>query len=140
MSDFVKAAKVGDVPDPGRKMLEVGDRLVVLIHAGGSFYCLDDVCTHDGGPLGEGELGEGDASEGEIGAGSFFDRDKGAGQKAADDRRAGEAGPKWIACPRHGARFDIITGRALTMPATEPTVVHDVRVEGDDVFIKINDE
>lgn len=140
MGEFVKAAKVGDVPDPGRTMLEVADRLVVLIHAGGSFYCLDDVCTHDGGPLGEGALGEGDGAEGEIGAGSLVTRDKGSDDRVALDRSAGQLGPKWIACPRHGARFDIMTGRALTMPATEPTVVHEVRVEGEDVFIKINDQ
>ena len=34
-----------------------------------------------------------------------------------------------IACPRHGAKFDIRDGRALTMPATQPTVAHEVKVE-----------
>ena len=53
MAEFVPVARVGDVPDPGKTTLDVDDRLVVLIHAGGSWYCLDDVCTHDGGPLGE---------------------------------------------------------------------------------------
>ena len=38
-----------------------------------------------------------------------------------------------IACPRHGAKFDVRTGKALTMPATENTVAHEVRVEGDNV-------
>jgi hypothetical protein len=36
--------------------LEIEDSVVVLFHVGGRFYCLDDVCTHDGGPLGEGRL------------------------------------------------------------------------------------
>jgi len=45
-----------------------------------------------------------------------------------------------IICPRHGAKFDIRDGRALTMPATRPTVAHEVKVEGDKVFIKLSDE
>jgi hypothetical protein len=44
-----------------------------------------------------------------------------------------------IACPRHGAKFDIRDGRALTMPATRATVVHEVKVVGDDVLIKLCD-
>ena len=44
-----------------------------------------------------------------------------------------------IACPRHGAKFDIRTGQPLTMPATVPTVVHEVRVEGEDVYVRINE-
>jgi len=103
-SDFIRVAKTSDVPDPGRILVEIDDRLVVLIHTAGHFYSIDDVCTHDGGPLGEGEL-DGFA----------------------------------IACPRHGAKFDVRDGRALTMPATKPTVAHDVKVVGDDVFIKLSD-
>jgi 3-phenylpropionate/trans-cinnamate dioxygenase ferredoxin component len=34
----------------------------------------------------------------------------------------------WIACPAHGARFDLETGEALTGPATEPVRVFAVRV------------
>ena len=103
MSDFVRVAKVSDIPDPGRKLVEVDERLVVLVHAAGHFYAIDDVCTHDGGPLGEGEL-DGFA----------------------------------IACPRHGAKFDVRDGRALTMPATKADrSSHEVKVEGDDVLVKL---
>lgn len=41
-----------------------------------------------------------------------------------------------IECPRHGARFDLRTGRPLCMPAVEPIAVYDVRVEGQDIFLK----
>jgi 3-phenylpropionate/trans-cinnamate dioxygenase ferredoxin component len=102
MSDFIRVAKVTDVPDPGRKIVEVDDALVVLVHTGGKFYAIDDVCTHDGGPLGEGQLD------------GFT-----------------------IACPRHGAKFDVRDGRALTMPATQPTTVHEVKIVGDDVYVKL---
>ena len=44
-----------------------------------------------------------------------------------------------IACPRHGAKFDIRTGKALTMPATQPTAAHEVKVDGDEVLVKLND-
>jgi metal-sulfur cluster biosynthetic enzyme len=45
-----------------------------------------------------------------------------------------------IACPRHGAKFDVRNGQALTMPATEATVAHDVKVEGDQIFVRFFDE
>jgi len=40
-----------------------------------------------------------------------------------------------IECPRHGARFDITTGRALCMPAVEPVATFEVKVENGEVFI-----
>ena len=45
-----------------------------------------------------------------------------------------------LICPRHGARFDVRTGEALTMPATEATSVHEVKVDGDDLFVRITGE
>jgi len=104
MSEFVKVASAADLPDPGKMTLELDDRYVVLIHTQGKYYCIDDMCTHDGGPLGDGPL------EG-----------------------------LHLCCPRHGAQFDITTGQPLTMPATEPTAVHEVKLDGDDIFVKLND-
>ncbi len=103
MNDFVKVAQVHDLPDPGKMLVEADGRLVVLFHIGGEYFCLDDVCTHDGGPLGEGCL------EGHR-----------------------------IACPRHGAEFDIRTGKAVTMPATEDTLAHEVKVEGNDLWVRLS--
>lgn len=40
-----------------------------------------------------------------------------------------------IVCPRHGARFNIKTG-AQTMPAFAPVPLYQVKVEGEDIFIK----
>ena len=104
MSEFVKAANTSDVPDPGKQLIEVDERLVVLLHVDGAFYCIDDVCTHDGGPLAEGTL---------------------CGHE--------------LSCPRHGAKFDIRDGRATAMPATENTAAHEVKVEGDEVFVRLRD-
>ena len=105
MSEFIPAAKVGEVVDPGSMLVEVDDRLVVLIHAAGHWYALDDVCTHDGGPLSDGPVDTADLS---------------------------------IACPRHGAKFALATGAAMTMPATKPTVAHEVKIEGDQVLVRLN--
>lgn len=107
MSDYVSVAGESEVSDPGSLLVEVDDRLIVLVHAAGHWYALDDVCTHDGGPLSDGPV---DAQGGTI------------------------------ACPRHGAKFDLKTGAARTMPATKPTVAHDVKVEGGKVLVKLNDE
>ena len=43
---------------------------------------------------------------------------------------------KQIICPRHGARFDIVTGKALCMPATEPIATFEVEVRDGDVYVK----
>ena len=56
MSEFLRVCKTADVPDPGKTVFEVDDRFIVLIHLDGEFYALDDACTHDGGPLGDGLL------------------------------------------------------------------------------------
>ncbi|WP_297495290.1 non-heme iron oxygenase ferredoxin subunit [Acidocella sp.] len=37
----------------------------------------------------------------------------------------------WIACPIHGARFDLATGKAKNPPAKQPIPVYQVRVEDD---------
>jgi 3-phenylpropionate/trans-cinnamate dioxygenase ferredoxin subunit len=42
-----------------------------------------------------------------------------------------------IMCPRHGAFFDVITGKALTLPAITPLPTYTVRIDGDDVFVEI---
>lgn len=43
---------------------------------------------------------------------------------------------KSIECPRHGARFDLRTGRPLCMPAVEPISVYEVLIQGDDVLLR----
>lgn len=48
-------------------------------------------------------------------------------------------GGNCIECPRHGARFDLRTGDALTMPATEATCAHEVKLEGENVLVQLRD-
>jgi 3-phenylpropionate/trans-cinnamate dioxygenase ferredoxin subunit len=42
-----------------------------------------------------------------------------------------------IECPRHGARFSLKTGEALSLPATEPIETFTVEIKGDDVFVSV---
>lgn len=104
MHEFQRVAAVGDIPDPGKTLVEVDGTMVALFHVEGGFYAIDDVCTHDGGPLADGAL-----------------RDH------------------TIACPRHGAKFDIRNGTALTMPAVRSTRAHDVKVEEDGVWVRLRE-
>lgn len=41
-----------------------------------------------------------------------------------------------IECPRHGARFDVRTGEALTLPAVLPVATYTVSQEGDEIYLE----
>jgi 3-phenylpropionate/trans-cinnamate dioxygenase ferredoxin subunit len=56
MAEFIRVTTVHEVPAGTRKRFFVNDQPVVLFNVGGDYFCIADVCTHDGGPLGEGEL------------------------------------------------------------------------------------
>ncbi len=43
-----------------------------------------------------------------------------------------------IECPRHGARFNVRTGDALTLPAVVPIPTFEVKIEGDDIFVDVD--
>ncbi|HEY9089002.1 MAG TPA: non-heme iron oxygenase ferredoxin subunit [Anaerolineaceae bacterium] len=90
---FYRLGGVDEVPPGERIFVEIGDLPIVVFNVGGTFYAIGDVCTHDGGPLGDGEL---------------------------EDHQ--------VICPRHGARFDIRTGEALTLPAVTSTPWYPTRV------------
>ncbi len=53
---FVTVAKVGEIPAGGAKIVRLDDREIAIFHVDGAYYAMDDVCTHDGGPLAEGLL------------------------------------------------------------------------------------
>lgn len=52
----VEVAHVEDVPEGKVKVVEVEGRQIALCNYGGQIYAIDDVCTHDRGPLDQGEL------------------------------------------------------------------------------------
>ena len=100
MSDFVAVAQVAEIEEGVVKVVRVGDAPIGLTKIGGEFFAFADVCTHDDGPLAEGEL---------------------------DDHI--------IECPRHGAQFDIRTGKVRQLPAVTPIPVYAVQLEGDTVLV-----
>jgi 3-phenylpropionate/trans-cinnamate dioxygenase ferredoxin component len=102
MPSFVKVATRAEFPIGGKLLVELDGRAIAVFNVDGTYYAIDDVCTHDGGPLAEGEL---------MGC--------------------------EIECPRHGARFDVRTGKPLCMPAIEPVAVHATEVRGDDIYVAL---
>jgi len=102
VTEYVKVATVDEIPSGSSHLVEVDMVRVALFNLDGTHYAIEDVCTHDGGPLVEGRIVNGCE----------------------------------VQCPRHGARFDIRTGAALSFPAFEPTRSYAVRVEGDEVWIE----
>ncbi len=103
MAEFIKIATTSDI-EPGMvKVYEVAGNQIALCNVDGTFYAIDDICTHDGGSLDQGEL-LGDQIE----------------------------------CPRHGALFDVKTGKALTLPAVAPVQSYPVQVDGDDIKVEVD--
>jgi 3-phenylpropionate/trans-cinnamate dioxygenase ferredoxin subunit len=84
--------------------IEIDAQLIAVFNIHGTFYAIDDLCTHDGGEL------AGGAVEGDV-----------------------------VICPRHGARFCLRTGAALTPPAYEPVRTYETRVNDGIVEIRSDD-
>jgi 3-phenylpropionate/trans-cinnamate dioxygenase ferredoxin subunit len=103
MAEWVKVAEVSELGPGQKKQLDLDGLAVAVFNVDGSYYAIEDVCTHDGAPLAHGRF---------------------SGNE--------------IACPRHGARFNVCTGAALCMPAFEPVDTYPVKVDGDTVLIEVD--
>jgi len=91
--EFVEIAPVSELPNGERLFLEIEGKAIVIFNIAAQLFAIGDVCTHDDGPLGDGDL------EG-------FN----------------------IVCPRHGAEFDVRTGKVMQMPAVVDIPAYPVRV------------
>jgi len=96
--DFIAVGSVEELKDGDRLFVDIDGKPVVVLKIAGQYYAIADVCSHDEGPVGEGEI------EG-------FE----------------------IICPRHGARFDIRSGRVLALPAFVDIPAYPVRIVGDQI-------
>lgn len=56
MAEFIKVATLTDLPPGQRLVVEYEGEDVGLINLNSEIYAISDVCTHDDGPLMEGEL------------------------------------------------------------------------------------
>ncbi len=91
--NFYKVASADELPNGERLFVEIAGLPIVVFNIAGTLYAIGDVCSHDDGPLGDGEI---------------------------EDHQ--------VICPRHGARFDIRTGKALALPAVIDIPAYPVRV------------
>jgi len=91
--EYVEIAPASELPNGERLFLEVGGKAIVIFNIAEQLFAIGDICTHDDGPLGDGDL------EG------FH-----------------------IVCPRHGAEFDVKTGKAVQMPAVVDIPAYPVKV------------
>ncbi|MFH2204728.1 MAG: non-heme iron oxygenase ferredoxin subunit [Elusimicrobiota bacterium] len=56
MTADAAVAKAADIAPGKVKVVAVGELRIALCNVEGTFYAVEDVCTHDDGPLGEGAL------------------------------------------------------------------------------------
>jgi 3-phenylpropionate/trans-cinnamate dioxygenase ferredoxin subunit len=103
VANWQTLAAANEIPVGRVAVFDVGEDRIALCNVDGELYAIDDVCTHDGGPLDQGELD----------------------------------GPE-IECPRHGARFDVRTGKVTQLPAFAPVRTFPVRVQDGTVQIDID--
>ena len=99
---LIDVCPLDELPPGSMKLVSAGATTLGVYNVDGELYALEDRCSHDDGPLVEGDW---------------------------------EPDEAVAICPRHGARFDIRTGRALSLPAYEPVETFAVRVE--DGYVKV---
>lgn len=56
MSAAASVAKAADIAPGKACIVTVGEYRIALCNVDGEFFAIEDVCTHDDGPLGEGQL------------------------------------------------------------------------------------
>ncbi len=100
--DFVPVAAEGELPNGQRIFVDIDDLSIVVFNIAGTYFAIGDICSHDNGPVGEGEVEGND-----------------------------------IICPRHGARFDIRTGRAVSLPAVLDIPAYPVRVNDGQIEVGV---
>ncbi len=91
--EYFDIAPAEQIPNGERLFVEIGGKSIVILNLAGKFFAIGDVCSHDNGPVGDGEIEENE-----------------------------------IICPRHGARFDIRTGKATGLPAIIDIPAYPIRV------------
>jgi len=91
--EYVDIVPASELPSGERLFVEIESKPIVIFNIAGQYFSIADVCSHDDGPVGEGDL------EGYN-----------------------------IVCPRHGAEFDVRTGKVISMPAVVDIPAYPVRV------------
>jgi 3-phenylpropionate/trans-cinnamate dioxygenase ferredoxin subunit len=56
MTEFVTVATTDEIPPGERLVAEVGRHWVAVFNVDGVYYAIEDLCSHDDGPLADGKL------------------------------------------------------------------------------------
>lgn len=104
MADLIDVCAESDLPPGAIRTVEWEDVEIMVVNCAGTLFAMEDRCSHDDGPLAEGEIDEARCT---------------------------------VECPRHGATFDLRSGRPLTLPAYEPVESYPVVVEGGVVRVDV---
>ena len=56
MAEFVKVASTNEIAPGEARLVNVGGREIALFNLGGIFFAFANACTHEEGPLAEGEI------------------------------------------------------------------------------------
>ena len=56
MAEFVKAARTDEIVPGQARLVVVKGKEIALFNVDGAFFALDNLCTHEEGPLAEGEV------------------------------------------------------------------------------------
>jgi 3-phenylpropionate/trans-cinnamate dioxygenase ferredoxin subunit len=54
--DFLAIAPAEDLPNGERMFVDIDEEKIVIFNIAGGYYAIADVCSHDDGPVGDGEL------------------------------------------------------------------------------------
>jgi 3-phenylpropionate/trans-cinnamate dioxygenase ferredoxin subunit len=54
--DYLEIAPVDELPNGERLFVDIGDTPIVIFNIAGKFYAIGDVCSHDDGPVGDGDI------------------------------------------------------------------------------------
>jgi 3-phenylpropionate/trans-cinnamate dioxygenase ferredoxin subunit len=56
MNDWVNAVREGEIKSGTCRLVDVDDEEIAVYNLGGTYYAIENVCTHDGGELASGEV------------------------------------------------------------------------------------
>ena len=104
MAEIIDICSVSELPPGGMRLVEWEDLEIAVFNCNGEILAIEDRCSHDNGPLVEGELDQDDCT---------------------------------VECPRHGSRFDLHTGRPLTLPAYVPVETFPVTIADDTIKLEV---
>lgn len=92
--------------EPGQvRLVRWEDLEIGVFNCAGTVYAIEDRCSHDDGPLVEGELDQAACT---------------------------------VECPRHGSRFDLKSGKPLTLPAYVAVDTFPVIIDNETIKLEVD--